>query len=296
MADALPSSARPQPMAGKVCLVTGGTGGIGLVTARELARLGADVTVVGRDRQRGDTALATLRTAAPGVNVAYLPADLADQSEVRRLAASFAALHPRLDVLINNAGGLFGRRRLSPDGLEMTFALNHLSYFLLTHLLMPALTQAPAARIVNVASAAHKGVTLDFNDLQGEDHYSRWLAYKRSKLANILFTYELARRLDGQPMTVNALHPGFVATDIGSRHGFVPGLLWSLGKLYAISPEEGARTSIFLASAAEVEGLSGRYFVRCKEKRSSEASYDREAAVRLWDVSVNLTGLDRRRS
>lgn len=291
------------PMAGKVCLVTGGTGGIGLVTARELAALGADVTVVGRDRRRGEAALAVIGRAAEaaaagarGGSVAFLPADLADQSEIRRLTASIAALHPRLDVLINNAGGLFGRRRLSADGVEMTFALNHLSYFLLTQLLMPVLAAAPAARIVNVASAAHKGVSLDFNDLQGEEHYNRWLAYKRSKLANILFTYELARRLDGQPITANCLHPGFVATDIGSRHGFVPNLLWSIGKLYAISPEDGAQTSVFLASAAQVAGISGRYFVRSREKRSSAASYDREAAVRLWDVSVNLTGLDRRRS
>jgi NAD(P)-dependent dehydrogenase (short-subunit alcohol dehydrogenase family) len=294
MTDASLDPQRPLPMTGKVCLITGGTGGIGLVTARMLARLGAAVTIVGRDRERGEAALALLREAAPGASITFLAGDLSSQSEVRRVAAGVASLHPCLDVLINNAGGLFGRRRLSADGIEMTFALNHLGYFLLSHLLMPQLSAAPRARIVNVASAAHKGVTLDFDDLQGEERYNRWLAYKRSKLCNILFTYELARQLDGRPITANALHPGFVATDIGSRHGFIPGFLWSIGKLYAISAEQGALTSVFLASASEVETVSGRYFVRSKEKRSSDASYDRAAATRLWDVSLNLTGLDRR--
>lgn len=281
------------PMAGKTCLVTGGTTGIGFVTARELARKGAAVSLVGRDRERGEAALHRLRQVAPQARVTYLPADLSDQAGVRRLADAVLGLHPRLDVLVNNAGGLFGRRRLSADGIEMNFALNHLSYFLLTHLLMPALRAAAPARVVNVASAAHKGVSLDFDDLQGEERYDRWLAYKRSKLANIMFTYELARRLEGRDITANCLHPGFVATDIGARHGFVPAILWSIGKLYAISPEDGARTSVFLASSPEVEGVSGRYFSKCKPKPSSEASYNREAWVRLWDVSANLTGLDR---
>ncbi|MFO1152953.1 MAG: SDR family oxidoreductase [Rhodospirillales bacterium] len=290
-----PSPATPvdaRPMAGKTCLVTGGTAGIGLVTARELARLGASVSIVGRDRARGEAALRAIRAAAADAHVAFLPADLSDQADTRRLADAVLALHPRLDVLVNNAGGLFGRRRLSADGIEMTFALNHLSYFLLTQLVMPAIAAAAPARIVNVASAAHKGVSLDFDDLQGEERYDRWLAYKRSKLANIMFTYELARRLAGRQVTANCLHPGFVATDIGARHGFVPAFLWSIGKLYAIKPEEGARTSVYLASSPEVEGLSGTYFTKCRPKGSSAASRDRDAAVRLWDVSANLTGLD----
>ena len=282
------------PMAGKTCLVTGGTGGIGLVTARELARMGAAVSIVGRDRARGEAALRSIRGSAADARVAFLPADLSDQADIRRLADAVLALHPRLDVLVNNAGGLFGRRRLSADGIEMTFALNHLGYFSLTTLLLPALTAAAPARIVSVASAAHKGVSLDFDDLQGEERYDRWLAYKRSKLANIMFTYELARRLEGRAITANCLHPGFVATDIGARHGFVPRILWSIGKLYAISPNEGARTSIFLASSPEVEGVTGRYFTKCRAKRSSDAAYDREASMRLWDVSANLTGLDGR--
>lgn len=279
-------------MAGKACLVTGGTGGIGFVAARELARLGAAVTIVGRHRERGTAASAAIRTIAPDANIRFLPADLSDQGELRRLAATILSETPRLDVLINNAGGLFGKRSLSADGLEMTFALNHLSYFLLSNLLLPALQAAAPARIVNVASAAHKDVTLDFDDLQGEERYDRWLAYKRSKLANILFTYELARRIDGRGVTANALHPGFVATDIGVRHGFVPGVLWWIGKLAAISPEEGAKTTIYLASSREVAGITGQYFSRCRSKRSSDASYDRTAAKRLWDVSVNLTRLE----
>ena len=283
------------PMAGKTCLVTGGTAGIGLVTAGELARMGAAVSIVGHDRARGGAALRRIREVAADARVTFLPADLSDQADVRRLADAVLALHPRLDVLVNNAGGLFGRRRLSADGIEMNFALNHLSYFLLTHLLIPALAAAAPARIVNVASAAHKGATLDFDDLQGEERYDRWLAYKRSKLANIMFTYELARRLEGRKITANCLHPGFVATDIGARHGFVPAIFWSIGKLYAIRPEEGARTSVYLASSPEVEGITGHYFTRCKAKRSSDASYDREASVRLWDVSANLTGLDHHR-
>lgn len=293
MVDAT-GNAGETPMAGKACLITGGTGGIGFVAARELARIGAAVTIVGRDRQRGEAAAAAIRSVAQRDDVRYLTADLSDQSQVRVLAATVLADTPRLDVLVNNAGGLFGKRRLSADGLEMTFALNHLNYFLLSHLLLPALEAAAPARIVNVASAAHKGVTLDFDDLQGEERYDRWLAYKRSKLANIMFSYEMARRIDGSGVSVNALHPGFVATDIGVRHGFVPGILWWIGKLTAISPEEGAKTTIYLASSPEVANSTGHYFSHCRPKRSSDASYDRAASERLWDVSANLTRLDPR--
>ena len=281
------------PMNGKACLVTGGTGGIGFIAARELARRGASVTIVGRDAERGAKAVGAIRAAAGREDAArYLRADLADQSQIRTLAATVLADTPRLDVLLNNAGGLFGKRRLSADGIEMTFALNHLSYFLLSHLLLPALAAAAPARIVNVASAAHKGVTLDFNNMQGEVHYERWPAYKRSKLANIMFTYELAPRLIDRGITANALHPGFVATDIGVRHGFVPRILWRLGTLRAISPEEGAETSIYLASSPEVVGVTGQYFSRCRPKPSSDASYDRGAAQRLWDMSMQLCRLD----
>ena len=185
-------------MDGKSCLVTGGTAGIGLVTARELVRMGASVTTVGRDVARGQAAVEAIKTATGRDAVEFMAADLSDQRRLRAFAAAFRDRQPRLDVLINNAGGLFGRRRLSADGIEMTLALNHLSYFLLTHLLLPALRATPTSRIVNVASEAHRGVSLDFDNLQGESRYNRWLAYKRSKLANLLFTYELSRQLSGE--------------------------------------------------------------------------------------------------
>lgn len=276
-------------MIGKHCLVTGGTAGIGLATARELVRKGASVTIVGRDAARGDGGVAAIRAATGRDTVHFMAADLANQRRLRAFARAFRERRPKLDVLINNAGGLFGRRRLSADGIEMTFALNHLNYFLLTHLLLPSLRAAAPSRIVNVASEAHRGVSLHFNNLQAEVRYNRWLAYKRSKLANLLFTYELYRRLVGQGVTANALHPGFVATDIGVRHAFVPGIVWRIGKLAAIGVEKGAETSIYLASAPDIAGMSGAYFIDRRLARSSEASYDEQAALRLWDVSANLT-------
>jgi NAD(P)-dependent dehydrogenase (short-subunit alcohol dehydrogenase family) len=279
------------PMDGKICLVTGGTAGIGLVTARGLAERGARVIVVGRDRRRGETAIAALAEGCPGAAVEFVAADLSDQGEIRRLAGDVHARVPRLDVLVNNAGAMFGRRLASADGIEMTFALNHLGYFLLTHELLPALRSAPAARIVNVASRAHRGVALHFDDLQHERRYDGWTTYKRSKLANLLFTYELARRLEGTGVTANALHPGFVATDIGVANGLLAGIVWRTVALAAIPPDAGAKTSIHLASASEVDGVSGQYFVKGRPERSSDVSYDREAATRLWDISANLTGI-----
>jgi NAD(P)-dependent dehydrogenase (short-subunit alcohol dehydrogenase family) len=276
-------------IAGKCCLVTGGTAGIGFVTARELVRMGAHVTIVGRDPERGDAAAAAIKAATERDAIEFVAADLSDQSQLRAFASAIRKQNSKLDVLINNAGGLFGQRRLSADAIEMTFALNHLNYFLLTHLLLPSLRATAPSRIVNVASEAHRGVSLDFDNLQGEVRYNRWLAYKRSKLANLLFTYELSRRLAGDATSVNALHPGFVATNIGVRHGFVPGVLWRIGKLFAIDVEEGAATSIYLASAPEVADISGRYFIESRPARSSAASYDRQAGLRLWEVSADLT-------
>jgi NAD(P)-dependent dehydrogenase (short-subunit alcohol dehydrogenase family) len=283
-----------ETMSGKACLITGGTGGIGFVTARELARRGADVMIVGRNREAGAAAVAEIEPAGAGGTVEFVAADLSRQSEVRRLAAIAADRFGRLDVLINNAGGMFRRRTLSADGIEMTFALNHLAYFLLSDLLLPALRASGRARIVNVASEAHRGVSLRFDDLQSKRGYvGGWSAYKRSKLANLLFTYELARRIEGGPVSVNALHPGFVATDIGVRNALVPGWLWRLVSLAAISPEEGAETSIHLAASAGVDGVHGKYFVKSRPAQSSPQSYDREAAQRLWSVSEAMTAAAR---
>lgn len=281
-------------MDGKTVLITGGTGGIGFVAARRLAERGAKVVIAGRRQDRGDAAIAEIRAAAPEASVRFLGADLSRQDEVRRLADTIADRCERLDVLINNAGVMAGRRTLTADGIEMTFAVNHLAPFLLTHLLLPKLAAAAngsaPARVVVVASRAHQGVKLDFADLQAERRYVGWFVYKRSKLANLYFTYALARRLDPSRTTVNALHPGFVATDIGTANGFLPGPLWSLASRFAISPEAGASTITHLAGAPEVAGAHGEYFVKCRPARSSEVSRDPALAERLWVESARLTG------
>jgi retinol dehydrogenase-12 len=278
---------------GKRCVVTGGTGGIGLVTTRRLVEMGADVIVVGRDKARGLAARLALQQATGRDGVEFLQADLAEPDAVRSVAETIANRWDHLDILINNAGGMFGKRQTNSQGLEMTFALNHLGYFLLTGLLLPRLQAAPErSRIVNVASAAHRRVKLDFDDLQSAKSYRGWLAYCRSKLANLLFTQALARRLDPQRVTVNALHPGFVATDIGVRYRLMPAFAWWLVKFAAISPEQGAATSVYLTSSPEVADAHGLYFHQCKPVTPSPAALDAEAAQRLWEVSVRLTGID----
>lgn len=282
---------RAHPLLGKTALITGGTAGIGLVTARQLARRGANVVIVGRDAPRGQAAVAAIDAAAGTARARFIAADLSSIAAIHDLATAVCADHPRLDVLLNNAGGMWGKRTLSPDGIEMTFAVNHLAYFALTLLLLPALQAAEAGRVVVVASEAHRRVRLDFGDLEGERGYHAWRAYKRSKLANLLFTYALARRLRGGSVTVNALHPGFVATDIGTRHAFVPSWLWRMAVLAAIDVEKGAETSVYLASAADVASISGRYFTRCREAVSSAASREQLSAEHLWRESAKRTGL-----
>jgi NAD(P)-dependent dehydrogenase (short-subunit alcohol dehydrogenase family) len=278
-------------MEGKVCLVTGATSGIGLVTARELARSGARVVLVGRDPARCESAVRKIAAQTGGREPETLLADLSSQQQVRALADQFRARHGRLDVLVNNAGALWFDRRVTADGLEMTFAVNHIAYFLLTHLLLDTLKASAPSRIVNVASAAHYGATLDFDDLQGERGFAGWRAYCRSKLANILFTYELARRLEGTGVTANTLHPGLVATGFASGNGWRGKLLRTVVRLFAIDEERGAKTTIYLATSPEVADVSGRYFDRQRAVSSSDASRDEEAARRLWRVSEELTGL-----
>jgi retinol dehydrogenase-12 len=275
-------------LTGKVCLVTGATRGIGEVTARELARQGAAVTIVGRSPERAAASAARIK-AATGASAEVLIADLASQAQVRRLAGEFLTRHQHLDVLINNAGAVFTRRAESADGIEMTWALNHLSYFLLTNLLLGALRAAPAGRIVNVASDAHRGAKINFDDPQFKRGYNGWRAYGQSKLANILFTVELARRLEGSGVTANALHPGFVASGFGHNNGTVFGILIGLAqRVAAIDTEAGAKTSVYLASAPELAGVSGSYFEKSRAVAPSPEAQDTAAAARLWQISEEL--------
>ena len=274
-------------MQGKTALVTGGTAGIGLVTARALAGKGAAVTIVGRNPQRGEQAARAIRAEVPGAEVRFERADLSLLDENRRLARIVAESADRLDVLVNNAGAIFSRRQVTADGLEATFALNHMSYFLLTNLLLNRLRAAEAGRIVVVASIAHRRAELDFDDLQCERRYSVRTAYSRSKLANIMFAYALARRLEGSPVTVNALHPGLVASRFGSNNGWLFRNAVRLGFRLggAIGVEEGAELNIRLASDPALAGVSGRYFSGGKEARSSAASLSVEDQERLWVAS-----------
>ena len=276
-------------MKGKTCIITGATAGIGLATAARLGALGARLVLVGRNRDKGEAALVRLRARVPGIAVEMYYADLSRYDEILRLATALLNTAARIDVLLNNAGGLFARRETTPDGLERSFALNHMGYFRLTALLRPRLIASAPARIVNVASEAHRGVRLDFNDLQCSKRYSGWVAYQRSKLANILFTRELARQLQGSSVTVNCLHPGFVATDFGNNNRGI----WRLGiaiakRLAAIPVERGADTSVYVSSSPELNGTSGKYFDRCHERAPDEPAQDEGAAARLWEESEKL--------
>ncbi len=231
-------------MSGKVCMVTGATSGIGKVTARELLRMGATVVMVGRSQERCFKTAENFRRETGSKTADYLVADLSSQAEIRRLADDYLGRYDRLDVLVNNAGGFFMKRQESVDGIEMTLALNHLNYFLLTGLLLEIIRASAPARIINVSSNGHHGANIDFDDLQGERSYSGWRAYAQSKLANVLHAYELARRLDAAQVTVNALHPGFVSTRLARNNGLVFQLVMPLMRIIARSPEEGARNSL----------------------------------------------------
>lgn len=283
------TSAEECSLEGRVCVVTGATAGIGQVAARELAQRGARVLGVGRSPERCDEAARAIRTATGRDSVRYFVADLSSQAEIRRLAGELKSAAPRIDVLLNNAGGIYLDRAETVDGLEMTFALNHLAYFLLTNLLLDRLAASAPARIVSVASAAHQGGQIDFDDLQGARRFRPWRAYQQSKLANILFTRELARRLKGSGVTANSLHPGYVKTQIFRAEGIRGWLLRRSADLFAISPEQGAETSIYLAGSSEVEGVSGEYFARKRVVQPSLQARDETAGRRLWDVSEELT-------
>jgi NAD(P)-dependent dehydrogenase (short-subunit alcohol dehydrogenase family) len=287
-------------LSSQTALITGATAGIGLVTARELARMGATVIGVGRNPAKSAAAAEQIRSETGNANVEYLLADLSSQAQIRQLAAQFQAKYDRLHILVNNAGGFFMKRQLTVDGLEMTFALNHLSYFLLTNLLldtMRATAQAvPQAgspvRIVNVSSGANFGGKINFDDLQAERRFSSWAAYSQSKLANVMFTYELARRLDGTGITANCLHPGFVGSDFAKNNGKLYAWVMTLMKPLAVTPEQGARTTIYLATSPDVAGVTGKYFDdKQRNVPSAKVSYDESQQKRLWDVSAKLVGI-----
>ncbi len=276
-------------MGGKVVLVTGATGGIGKVTALELAKMGATVVLVGRNPTKTASVVAEFQQNLAGKGkVDSIIRDLSSLADIRQVAETFLSKYDRLDVLVNNAGGFFAQRLESVDGYEMTFALNHLNYFLLTRLLLDVLKKSAPARIVNVSSGAHVDQSVSFDDLQRKQKYSSWRVYGESKLMNILFTRSLAKRLDGSGVTVNALHPGFVATSFGHGKGMMGFFTKIAQKLLAISPQEGAQTSIFLASSPTVEGVTGKYFSKSQEQKPSAQAMDDQAAEKLWQLSEEI--------
>lgn len=280
-------------MQGNICLVTGTTSGIGKETALGLAQMGATVVMVARDRERGETVRDEIRARSGNQHVDLLLADLSSQQAVRQLVEQFRQNYPALHVLINNAGVFSLRRRTTIDGLELMFAVNYLAPFLLTNLLLDMLKASAPSRIVNVSSDAHEAGYINLDDLQSEKSYRFMRPYGQSKLALLLFTYELARRLEGTGVTVNALHPGFVSTNIGQTglRGIARSAAKFVTSLAGISPEEGAKTPIYLASSPDVAGISGKYFVKGVPRRSAPISYDEALAHRLWDESVKLVHL-----
>jgi NAD(P)-dependent dehydrogenase (short-subunit alcohol dehydrogenase family) len=279
------------PMTGRTVLVTGGSGGIGRATALGLAAMGAHLAITGRDRGRTEDAAREIRTAGSG-QVDVFVADLSSQSQVRRLAGEVLQSLSRIDVLVNNAGGYWNTRHVTADGLERTFAINHLAPFLLTNLLLDRLKNSAPARVVTVSSNVQANGRIDFEDLQGERSYSGARAYNQSKLANVLFTYELARRLQATLVTANALHPGVVRTAFGTEDpGGLQRLFIPFVRPFMKAPGRGAATSIHLVSAPDLEQVTGRYFATSKPRRSSRRSYDQAAAARLWQLSADLTGL-----
>ena len=278
-------------MQGKTCLVTGATAGIGYVTARELARAGARVLIVARSSEKGTETIRRIAEETGGGTVEALTADLSSQADIRALAREVKGRTDRLDVLINNAGVILLERRESVDGIETTFAVNHLAYFLLTNLLLDLLKASSPARIINVSSNAHRGGKINFDDLGGREYFSGWRAYQQSKLANVLFTRELAKALTGTGVTANALHPGWVNSQIFREQGFQGWVLRTAAGLFAISPERGAETTLYLATSPAVQGESGGYYARCKPARISRAARDEAAARRLWQFSEDLTGM-----
>ena len=280
-------------MQGKVCLVTGATSGIGKVTAKALAAQAAHLIIVGRNQQKAEDTLQQIKTETGNDSVEFLLADFSDLEQIRQLGSTFKQRYTRLDVLVNNAGAFFNTWRVASYGVEKTFLINHLAPFLLTNLLLDLIRSSAPARIVNVSSEAHKYADMDLDDLEFKRGFSGMKAYGRSKLANIMFTYEFNRRLAGSVVTANALHPGHVATDMWRTNFPIigPALKWVMS-FFALSPEEGADNSIYLSSSPEVEGVTGKYFIERGPAQSSAASYNEEVAHRLWEISAKITSVN----
>ena len=275
-------------MQGKTVLVTGANQGIGKAAALALARRGANVTIVSRNEEKGRAAVEDIRSRS-GSPVGLIVADLSSRRDVTRVAAEFKSSHPRLDVLVNNAGVFVPKRHVTVDGVEETWAVNHLAYFLLTRELLDLLKASGPSRIVNVSSDAHRHGTMHWDDLQfGGRRYSAWGAYSQSKLANLLFTYELSRRLEGTGVTANALHPGVVATGFGRTYAGMMSLLYTVGGPFMLTPERGAETTVYLASSADVEGARGQYFARSRPIRSSKVSYCEMSQKKLWALTEEM--------
>lgn len=278
-------------MGGKVVLITGGTSGIGKAAATALAGMGATVVITGRNEERGKRALQEIREESGNDGVGLILADLTVQDEVRRLAEELRERHNQLEVLVNNAGLVLSERTETPDGIETQLAINHLAPFLLTNLLLDLLKESAPSRIVTVSSDAHRWAKIDLDDLQSRKRYRGMQVYGKTKLANIMFTYELAERLEGTGVTANCMHPGGVNTNFGNNQGGPMNLLFRLFKPFMRSPEQGADTLIYLASSPEVEGMTGKYLADRKVKAASDAAYDETTRKRLWEASEELTGL-----
>lgn len=280
-------------MKGKIVLITGANSGIGKATAVALAKMGAKVVMMTRLKERGEIARQEVIATSGNSDIDLMQCDLADMASIRSFAAEFHSKYEQLDVLINNAGIYVAERQETADGFEYQIGVNHLGHFLLTHLLMDLLKKSAPARIINVSSGAHIGGRINFDDLHLTKRYSSWKSYAQSKLANVLFTYELARRLEGTGVTANCLHPGFVKTRFAvDRKTEKVSPMMKVSSLFSIPPEKGAETSVYLASSPEVEGVSGKYFVRMKAASSGRNSYDPVIARKLWDLSVHLTKLN----